>query len=716
MSDIGGNDASDDNSDMEELRNNSESPLPSDADPEPESASGSDVGSDAGSDDGESDEDNDGAHGMLDLEASESDEEDDGDGHDDDSDGFLDGTETVTFWSDYKFPQFAQLPPELRLRVWELFSPMASAASRVIQVTVRMGWTTYDDPAADPDAMLLKQYESVAALLLISHETHDFVLKALPDTLAVGRTRQSLVRFHSTKDVVEVTDLHDWRQWDDESDAPAGQILGFSENVQHLSLAKLSLDKDESISFYHDISLEDPNAKVLFSFLVTFPNLKAVYYKQPHRKVPSRLIHWCGQEDSAHTYELIHTEESESGFEVEIKTIFAWPKIEKYTSPHLREHLPGVRDLGDLADEYDVDDPPQYPLDINWLYPDPDPDLEAPLLMSELLAGIELWPMVRFKGAAAYGRFEKLETSKLEDLEEEDDDEDDDSMDSLDGVTWGDIGDMGGMDSDATDSEMDDFIEYDEFSEEALPAAAQNAARLDSDDTEDADEDDLSLGVGEGAPLFNGFSPAQESSQDDDVLSDSDDAEPSHRPSNKRKSRQVIDTDDDEQDEDEDDLRPAKIQRRSRRLVESDSEEEDEGDEGTVGNGARADKADSRSSAASDVSATQDESDSEDQGHGHGGGRNLTFAERLMAHRDANPVGSDADSDGADNSDEGTTRNASDDDDGEDDEDNGTDVGGPYAEDMDDNEGHSSDDVRDDGDMDVGEGYDDDDDDDDDGW
>ncbi|TLD34088.1 hypothetical protein PspLS_00671 [Pyricularia sp. CBS 133598] len=695
MSDVSDNDATD-ASDNGELSSDAEFPsqshLEQDIDSEP--------GSDSGSDENEDEESHGDARGLLDLEASESDDEEDEDDDDNESDrssaigkrtdGLMDGNETITFWTDYEFPQFAKLPPELRCRVWELFSPMICAESRIVTVDLRM---IEGSLRVDPEFTLGLQYESVATLLQINHESRDIVLKALPDTLAVCDDDCSLVRFNRSKDVVGLVNLDGWEDCMEPDplrpeNAQHYQISGFSENVEHLSIHDVFLDERGAITNQlNDLG----NPAHIFGLLMTFPNLKAVYEVKSSNKLPMTSMHWCGQEDSTGTYDLRHQEENEYGVETETRLIYVWPKIDKFEFPDSRDNLPEVKDLGVWADEFLEDNPPEMPPNFG----DSDGDFEFPLMISEVLAGIEMWPMVLFRCGAGYRRLQKLKETKFEDLDDEEEVEPD-----SDAEDWADMDDAReDLESEDDDGEMDDFIEQDDFDQDA-PSDPPQDGGWDDENSEDVDEDDLDLGDEEGAPLFNGFSPTQDSSGadtdnggDDDgngALLEPDDGDNSVRPSNKRKARRVVDSDD-EEDEDED-IRPVKIQRRSRRAVAPDSEDDDE-DGQSDSDDAPVRDAESQNSQP-DGSASEDGPDSEDEGEAGNRGRNLTFAERLSLHRNDNPIDSDgaSNSNGPESSDDATDHIASDDDSGEDDDGSSNGMADHYAEDMGADEENGSDD------------------------
>ncbi|TLS23471.1 uncharacterized protein PpBr36_06152 [Pyricularia pennisetigena] len=703
MSDVSDNDATDVSDDGE---------LPSDAGSASQSHSEQDVdsdpGSDSGSDENEDEESHGDARGLLDLEASESgDDEDDGDDDESDrssaygkrTDGLLDGSETISFWTDYEFPQFAQLPPELRCRVWELFSPMICAESRIVTVELRM---IGDVLRVDPEFVFVLQYASVATLLQINHESRDIVLKALPDTLAVCDDDCSLVRFNRSKDVVGLVNLDGWKDWMEPDplrpeNAQHYQIPGFSENVEHLSLHDVKLDSRGAITPPPN-SLGDPAH--IFGLLMTFPNLKAVYELKYSNKLPMRSMHWCGQEDSTNTYELRHLEENDYGVETETRFTYVWPKIDKFEFPDSRENLPEVVDLGVWAEEFSEDNPPEMPPN----FEDSDGNDEFPLMVSEVLAGIEMWPMVLFRCGAGQRRLQRLKDTKLEDLDDDEEVElDSDAEDWVDMDNDREDHDGDDLESEEDDGEMDDFIEYDDFDQDARSDPPQGG-EWDAENPGDGDEDDLDLGHEAGAPLFIGFSPTQDSSGaetdnagDDDGnggLLESDDADDDVRPSKKRKARRVVDSDDEEDEDEDEDVRPTKIQRRSRRIVAPDSEDEDEDEQTDSGSDGAPVRDTKLRGNHSDSSATEDDSDSEDEGATIDRGRNLTFAERLSLHRTENPLDSDgaSNSNGPESSDEATDHIASDDDSGEDDDGNSNGMVDHYAEDMGDGEENGSDD------------------------
>lgn len=193
------------------------------------------------------------------------------------------------------FPQFMQLPPELRHHIWSLFCPDLVAKSRVFEVEVN------PKPRNNLGigAFLQQQTAPTRAVLATHRESRALALRTFPDTLPI-HDGDGVVRFNKNTDLVLF-------------DEPPRSIL---ENIYYLGLGPdWGFDEDLPAK---DPSSVDPRIQIL---LQTFPNLKAVYYHIEGRN-PATMP-WL-KADKLNFYHFQAYEE-EPGLGEDLDFIFCWP-------------------------------------------------------------------------------------------------------------------------------------------------------------------------------------------------------------------------------------------------------------------------------------------------------------------------------------------------------------------------------------------------------
>ncbi|KAI2469069.1 hypothetical protein F4781DRAFT_239582 [Annulohypoxylon bovei var. microspora] len=228
------------------------------------------------------------ANGFIDMEASES------DGRTDDEDDLSsDGAEQ------FYFPQFMQLPPELRARVWDFFDPDLRAKARVFKLI----FPDYHSEVWE-SAFLDEQTAPARAMLATHHESRELALKSYPDALHI-RSGCYDVRFNNAKDVVLI---HGWTH-------PANNGVSLT-NI-------LSILGDPSyLAFESDsILLREEDELLLCSGDESKPRI--LFHCNDQYMFSGRELQWCIS-DIAHTYHAEGTEEIE-GLPHVVETIYCWP-------------------------------------------------------------------------------------------------------------------------------------------------------------------------------------------------------------------------------------------------------------------------------------------------------------------------------------------------------------------------------------------------------
>ncbi|KAK3348786.1 hypothetical protein B0T25DRAFT_457518 [Lasiosphaeria hispida] len=598
-------------------------------------------------DEEEGDDDQDEGNGFFDMEASESDgdEHDDPDGtnltHDDGSD--FDTDSDTGDRELYFFPQFKRLPPELRLRIWELFCPDLATQGRVYrfyyELSLHIG-REYPKPH-----FLYKQTATARRVLATHRESRHFALQALPDTLAVPcspvkgkdaskgrngyipRTR-GVIRFNKKKDIV-LMQLHwsrpDLGHLEFRRDSWAPTYPGFSDQIQNLGLS-VGLCSTQSM-------IPHPGASTFY------PNLKAVYALIEHSQSSIQNLTWCAS-DKVKFSPVTVLRERLGHITKEFAQQYCWPNI--------NAHLDWAKS--------------ELPLDRLWKLT-PLPEYEASnKIVSGQLSELPVWPLVEFSNDDGMERLDKI-IALGPDHEDLDIPSDYDDADAIDGAS----------DSDSDDYESSGIDDSNIFEDSS--GDEDDLAVLD-DDVEDGDPGAEVVDLIEDVemPAANFSSPEPDTATLDED-SDGQDSEPIPAPrANLKRSRaRVVESDDESEgkapkkrarrvDESEEEA-PRK---RVRQVVEPDDESEDEAPKRRV-RYVQAKESDSESSSEEapkkrvrypqpedDEESESSESEGSDEGsEDEDAGENpvakpLSLAEKLQLHRQENPVSDSSKSEDSD--------------------------------------------------------------------
>ncbi|KAI8962109.1 hypothetical protein F5Y11DRAFT_323851 [Daldinia sp. FL1419] len=229
------------------------------------------------------------AHGFFDMEAAESDNEDE------------DSFDAYSNTEEFFFPQFKLLPPELRARVWEFFDPDLREKARVFHMILKINPVEFWRSAT-----LINQTAPARAMLATHQESRELALKAYPDTLDIHRG-SGVLRYNSERDVILLS---------------ISSVLGFKDQEEFFS----SLGNTKYLAFNH---LRSANEEMLYPRLATHPTLKAVFYCYDCYEYSSRDLKWCAS-DSVHRFSTHHTEYDEISRPQHLESLFCWPDIENH--------------------------------------------------------------------------------------------------------------------------------------------------------------------------------------------------------------------------------------------------------------------------------------------------------------------------------------------------------------------------------------------------
>ncbi|KAH0494762.1 hypothetical protein TgHK011_008351 [Trichoderma gracile] len=494
---------------------------------------------------------------------------------------FYNGPDPADFtpYSGRTFHPFSKLPPELRIKVWEL-ALAGEAQPRILHFgldlvpprsldfndlgSVVIDWTV------QTSAELAKETRHVRRIVAVNREARGVVLKTLPHTLELpsrksGR-RPATVYFHRDRDVAYLTagDIFldtlltrlrgDWQH--------GGRCIfeGFAENVTQLAIDYCSLSVIEG----RDIT------RLYTHILEPFSNLQRLFIDLP----PSRQLTlgdriWAGSE-YVYTHEVAIRDRGNGYF----RKMHVWPNADEYDAFARQLALPNVDELG----------------------------LPSPDGLMQLGHGAMILPMFVFEDHGGYRAFEKLRTSWQEAYARGI------PVDEL--TDWSSDSDNGIMEEyiDQYESEgIDDSIieEYwpDDDGEEIDLSGDQNYGDDESSEGDDDDDSDGNTGSdaendhrdehnvsNENAAAFSSPKPEPSStvnSRKRRIVADSDDELPSEVPNRKqaRNGGFSSGTGSDTEDEGVSEASAARKRRRRGAVVDSDDEDDDDGDDGIGGKG-----------------------------------------------------------------------------------------------------------------------------------
>jgi hypothetical protein len=591
----------------------------------------------------------DGAGALFDLEAADSDDhpsDDDDDDSDDHHDADVDEDSRLYLSGDldvgsqtYSFPQFARLPFELRLRIWEYFCPDLTAKSRVYWL--RLALSPALGRGVPPTFVILEgpfveqQTRPARAMLAVHHESRQMALKAFPDALPIiGDGR---LRFSSTRDVVFLDCTEVVRSLGGEFPP----LRGFADNIRHLAVEPATLSILE-------------NREGTASLADTFGSLETLYYTADPTDHKRRHLHWCASAP-VKRYSL-STFEEQTGLGEDGEHLYCWPDAN-----HPDFAKPAIP-LDALADELRM-------FGIN-----------GRLLRGTTLGGVPVWPMVHFLRDNFY-LFDQLRAWDGEGTppwdsssENSSDDEPEPDEYESEGIDDSEISES---DSEESDTHHDLIVLDDDSEDDEGGAGSDSSSRSGSSHPRRRPHTiDLTGDDDENLARFS--SPEQSSATlrvSDESGNESDQPAPrASRP--KRPRARVVDSDSEGDDSDDDIPRKrARIERRHPPIVLSSDDEEDGGavmtaqrrarvvivddDSDEEDDGKRAADGDSPGSEQewSGLPSSDNEEESNDSEGGAAASKPLSLAEKLQLHRDRNPIplsddGGDSDLDGRPESDE----------------------------------------------------------------
>ncbi|KAG6285951.1 hypothetical protein E4U46_005331 [Claviceps purpurea] len=213
------------------------------------------------------------------------------------------------------FPQFMQLPPELRHQIWHFYCPDLTVKARVLPVLnwPGSGQTDLSIPAYD----LLEDHTRNLRTTLSTHrESRSIAVRKYPDELVMGETPgTSIVRFRKETDVIFLLEL---------STHVTYSVPDFGRIIQNLAVQTVE-DSEEQ----HEE--EDWLLTALPALKGLFPNLRRLFSFQPtQRWFPSRgdwITHEC-----VHWYmgATKNYWEQESGFIKYTNILYCWPDLDTY--------------------------------------------------------------------------------------------------------------------------------------------------------------------------------------------------------------------------------------------------------------------------------------------------------------------------------------------------------------------------------------------------
>lgn len=557
--------------------------------------SGSDQG-DEGDESHESDSDDDN-HGLLDLEASEGSSDPESD-----ADQFSDGGS----YTEYSFPKFMQLPPEIREMVWAAFCPDLGPEPRVFELHLH---TVISPPGAVHLPMLVhgivagphleSQTAPMRAVMAVHRESRALGLKSAPNELSLSRGE--VVHYHEERDVLFV-------QWDDEI-----LLRGIALRFQELGI------EAQNLAFPSDLGKN--YADDLVDFMYLLPQTRRVFILDDEDDLLRDQDYYWAVAEMVHKYRLDAEEEGPTGLADQISRLFCWPDLDN-NREFAEEHVT----------ELDGDSPwwtttecrrrLQAPLENSQELNDDDLPDEEKTEAVERLQKIEVWPMIRFNFEDGLDRFEGLDYNgrptpvKWEDYSSVTSAD----MYESDGIYDGPLDDSSSIDDEDTtlvsiaqnlaqrlfprpsnqlfdnSSEIDELPSANFSSDEEIEDQDPVVINSDSEDesasqtratrpkrrvvVSDSDESETEMDESPQPSKRRSLIAISDSVDDEDEGS-SDAAEPVRR-ANRRARAIPIDSEDEEgQDDDTDMPQPSRADRRRARAVPVDSdEEEDEEEEG----------------------------------------------------------------------------------------------------------------------------------------
>ncbi|KAM0254365.1 hypothetical protein ACHAQJ_006834 [Trichoderma viride] len=480
------------------------------------------------------------------------------------------------------FHKFAELPPELRIKIWELglaglsqpqflqFN-LDSTSRKDPNEMVSNGFgepvpRRYRDWSVNACTSLARATELNRNVMAVNREARQVARRLLPHSLKISIRGggHGLVYFDRDRDVVQLKGykyghIHTFSVEERIQDF-IYHLGGFAEHVVQLAIRHDDFDDEEldaSQYFTHALS--------------QFPNLKRLFLVSMFDKYPSKEILWCGSD-----YIHVHTSILRDGRNEPLWTNRCWPNV----------------------DDYDDFTRNEVPAPITHLLPgEAVPFLRTngiqafPMLVFDDKLGLRSLTDLKVKWKRSYR--EGIPAAELSESESEDDDDDDDESEpneyESDGIDDSEIEEsVNGEDEDGTVSGDDIYADENEHDHDGIDLNG---------------EIDLSGdGVGDIVPVFSDLESEPE------LETNGSNAVPGEG-KNPRKRRIVTDSDDDEDASEGSRRKHARTGSFTAQMIVSD----DEAISKPNGNGR------SRRRAAIIVSDDDDEDDEDEKEDGGGG-------------------------------------------------------------------------------------------------
>ncbi|KAG5975663.1 hypothetical protein E4U56_003327 [Claviceps arundinis] len=215
------------------------------------------------------------------------------------------------------FPQFVQLPPELRHQIWKLYCPDLSGKPRILEFTVEGSSTEPLGPfTLMTNVVMANQTKSLRAMLSTHHESRSIAVRIFPDELVLDMgSRRAVVRFRKETDVVLMLDL--WL------DVNRYIPPSFTTQVQNLAIGAVQGKYEEDIYFDDTLWPVVPAVKSIL------PNLRRLYSLWPVSTCGTKdLGKWCVTED-VHRY-MLEKDYPATYLGECAKSLFCWPDLDAH--------------------------------------------------------------------------------------------------------------------------------------------------------------------------------------------------------------------------------------------------------------------------------------------------------------------------------------------------------------------------------------------------
>lgn len=229
------------------------------------------------------------------------------------------------------FPLFQQLPPELRMYVWEAYCPELTADSRVLEFDVDLTRRRAGGPeecTVFNGIFLRTATHRIRKVLAVNRESRELALRHLPDVLVFSHfgglpEHDSIVHFNSSKDVI--------------------YLKGFFDVPAHARLPPAFADKVTNVGVDVPLSsrkLNDKAITTLLSFFGTLPSLRSVLYCQCTYEWDAEDLVWCTDGASFNRSYLKARDLYIDFCHLQTRTVMTvWPKGDAFNSKMVPQEL-----------------------------------------------------------------------------------------------------------------------------------------------------------------------------------------------------------------------------------------------------------------------------------------------------------------------------------------------------------------------------------------